>query len=224
DFPGEWNESKWGVHDHLVFDRALTELDTTTGPFFKVILSLSSHEPFDVPMKPKVPGQSEESMFLNSVYYTDQCLAAFIDRARQKPWWNNTLMIFVADHGHRHPRNKELKDKERFRIPFLMIGNVVKKDTVIHTYASQTDIANTLLSQLANPSSDFKFSNNALSPEAKSFAYYFFNDGYGMVAPDKYIIYDNTGRQFLRREGVTEEELEESKGYQQILFSDYNRK
>jgi phosphoglycerol transferase MdoB-like AlkP superfamily enzyme len=48
DFPGQ-DVSKWGVHDHLVFERAFQEIDSARSPFFKVILSLSSHEPFDVP-------------------------------------------------------------------------------------------------------------------------------------------------------------------------------
>ena len=224
DFPSEWNESKWGVHDHLVFDRAFLECDTATTPFFKVILSLSSHEPFDVPMKPFFQGNDEEALFLNSCRYTDQSLGVFVRNAKEKSWWKNTVMIFVADHGHRLPRNKEIKDKERFRIPLLMIGGAIRKDTIIHTVASQTDIANTLLGQLSKPGKEFKFSKNILTPETKSFAAYFFNDGYGFVAPGKYIIHDNTGKQFLRRHGASEEDLDISKAYQQMLYSDYNRR
>src|SRR5690606_7393298 len=71
DFDDELYTSKWGVHDHHMFKRALEELDTTTAPFFKVILTLSSHEPFDVPIEPLLPGNDAESLFLNSCHYTD---------------------------------------------------------------------------------------------------------------------------------------------------------
>jgi phosphoglycerol transferase MdoB-like AlkP superfamily enzyme len=71
DFPDEWNTSKWGIHDHYVFGQTLLECDTSASPFFKVVLSLSSHEPFDVPMAPFIQGSDEESRFLNSCYYTD---------------------------------------------------------------------------------------------------------------------------------------------------------
>ncbi len=224
DFPSEFNESKWGVHDHIVFQRALQECDSTRQPFFKVILSLSSHEPFDVPMVPKFPGSDGESLFLNSCYYTDKCIGDFIIKAKASPWWDNTVIMFVADHGHRLPRNKELKDKERYRIPFLMVGGAVKKDTLIDKYGGQTDIANTVLAQLTHPSPAFTFSKDILSPASRSFAVYYFNDGYGFVSPDKYIIYDNVGKQFIRKDGASAEDLDRSKSYEQILFTDYNNK
>ncbi|MDQ2658252.1 MAG: sulfatase-like hydrolase/transferase [Bacteroidota bacterium] len=224
DFPDELNESKWGVHDHIVFQRALQECDTTRNPFFKVILSLSSHEPFDVPMVPKISGDDEESLFLNSCYYTDQSIGEFIVKAKTSPWWDNTVIIFVADHGHRSPGKKEIKDRERYHIPLLMIGGAIKGDTVINKYAGQTDLANTLLGQLGRPSAAFTFSKDIVAPSSKSFATYFFNDGYGFVTDDEYIIFDNIGKQFLRRDGADDGDLDRSRAYEQILFVDYNNK
>lgn len=224
DFPSELNHSKWGVHDHIVFHRALQECDTARHPFFKVILSLSSHEPFDVPMVPKIPGHDEESLFLNSCYYTDKCIGDFIIKAKASPWWNDTVVMFVADHGHRFPRNKALQDKERFRIPFLMVGGAVKRDTVIEKFGGQTDIANTLLGQLSHPSGAFTFSKDLLDPSSRSFATYFFNDGYGFVTPGEYIVFDNVSKSFMRKDGAKQEDLERSEAYEQILFADFNSK
>jgi phosphoglycerol transferase MdoB-like AlkP superfamily enzyme len=225
DFPRELNVSKWGVHDEFVFDRVLAECDSARNPFFKVVLTLSSHEPFDVPMKPYIKGSDEESLFLNSCHYTDRCVGEFIKEAKQQPWWNTTCVIFIADHGNRHPHNKELKSKERFRIPMLWIGGAVnKRDTVVHTYASQTDIANTLLAQLNNVDTTFMFSKNIFGNKVKSFTNYFFNDGYGMVTPRQYIIYDNAGNQFLKQEGATPHDLDVSKAYQEVLYEDYNKR
>lgn len=224
DFPDELNESKWGVHDHFVFERAFQECDTARSPFFKVILSLSSHEPFDVPMVPVFPGQDAESLFLNSCYYTDQALGDFIRKSKAKPWWENTVVILVADHGHRLPGKKEIKDKERFHIPFLITGGAVKKDSVISRYGGHTDIANTLLAQFGRSSRTFRFSKNLLSPVAQSFSVYFFDDGYGFVNDEVYLIYDNPGKQFLRTAGAGAKDLLKSQSYQQILFTDYNKK
>lgn len=224
DFPGEFNQSKWGVHDHIVFQRALHDCDTASQPFFKVILSLSSHEPFDVPMVPKISGNDIESLFLNSCYYTDQSVGEFILKAKTAPWWENTVIVFVADHGHPLPGKKEIKDKERYRIPLLMVGGAVRTDTVIHKYAGQTDIANTLLGQFGKISNAFTFSKNILSPSSKSFALYFYNDGFGFVSENQYVVYDNTGKQFLRNEGAAPEDLDRARSYEQILFTDYNNK
>ena len=226
DFDDEVNYSKWGVHDHIVLDRAFNECDSAVSPFFKVILTLSSHEPFDVPLTSEFlqDYQGEEGLFLNSCHYTDSTIGNFIRRAKETSWWKNTVFIFVADHGHRQPGNKEAKDKERFRIPFLMIGGAIKKDTIVHTYGSQTDIANTLLAQIDKKSTEFVYSKDLMNKDAKSFAAYFFNDGYGFVAPDKYIVHDNPGKQFLKHVGVSQKDIEVSKSYQQILYSDYNKK
>ena len=63
----------------------------------KTFLTLSSHEPFDVPMS------RLEHPYLNSVAYTDSCLGAFVDTLRQSPLWENLLIVFVADHTMRYP-------------------------------------------------------------------------------------------------------------------------
>lgn len=224
DFDDDINESKWGIHDHIVFQRALSECDSAKSPFFKVILSLSSHEPFDVPMAPFIKGTDEESLFLNSCHYTDKCIGEFISKARQSAWWSNTLVIFVADHGHRLPVNAQLSEKERFHIPLLFTGGVIKKDSIVNTIANQTDIANTLLGQVGRPKAEFTFSKNIFSPSAKSFAAYYFNNGYGFITPNAYLVYDNTAKHLMKNEGGTEELINISKAYQQTLYSDYNAK
>jgi phosphoglycerol transferase MdoB-like AlkP superfamily enzyme len=225
DFDDELNTSKWGVHDHLMFGKALEELKGAKSPFFKVILTLSSHEPFDVPMVPYIKGKTQEDLFLNSCHYTDKCVSDFIAECKQQEWWSNSVIIITADHGHRHPGNKQLKDHRRFKIPLLLLGGVIEKDTVIHTYGGQTDIANTLLGQLDKPQPEFVFSRNLLTSNPKSFAAYFFNDGYGFLLPhNKFIVYDNPGKQFLVQENVTPAEINLSKAYQQRLYSDYNKR
>jgi phosphoglycerol transferase MdoB-like AlkP superfamily enzyme len=222
DFPDSLYTSKWGVHDQYMFDQVQRELDTTQGKFFKVILTLSSHEPFDVPMKTFRAGNDEESMFINSCHYTDQCIGKFVSYCKAQPWWDETLLIITADHGHRHPGNRNLSQKERFHIPLLFTGGAVSTDTTIQVIGSQTDIANTLLGQLSQTSKDFLFSKNLLSIGSPPFAAYYFTDGYGFILPHAFMVYDNAGKRFLNVEGATTPDLELSKAYQQRLFTNYN--
>ncbi len=223
DFPSEQNKSKWGVHDHFMLERAIAEIDTTRGPFFKAILTLSSHEPFDVPMDRFIPGDDTESLFLNACHYTDKSLGDFIATAQTKPWWNNTVIVLTADHGHPLPGNKELTDIRRFKTPLLMLGGAIKKDTVIHTLSGQTDIVNTLLAQVDKADPAFRFSKNIMGSNTIPFAAYFFNDGFGFIEPDTYMIYDNPGKQFIKTAGnPTDEDIRTAKAYMQILYSDYN--
>ena len=222
DFDSDLNTSKWGVHDGFVGERALQELDTASTPFFKVWLTQSSHEPFTVPAKPKFLDNSLDHQFFNSCHYTDSCLGAFIDKLKLRTDWNNTLVIITADHGHRLPGNREIQSKERFHIPLLLVGGVIKKDSIIHTVGSQTDIANTLLGQLDKPSPDFIFSKDLLGNRVNPHAAFFFNNGFGLVMPDKLMVFDNTAKQFIKEENVTDQDKNIAKAYQQKLYSDFN--
>jgi len=223
EFDSDINDSKWGVADHYVFNQLLQECDTATAPFFKVMLSLSSHEPFEVPMETVIKGVDESSMFLNACYYTDKSLGEFIRKAKQQTWWKNTLIIITADHGHRFPNPDELKEKERFKIPMLWLGGAIKTDTTIENFGGQTDLSSTLLNQLSFDQSGFLFSHNILSENKNSFALYIFNNGYGYVSPTNENIYDFDLQDYLKQEGNPKENAG-GKAYMQKLFDDYNKK
>ncbi len=222
DFEESLDNSKWGVADHFVFERLLQESDSAKNPFFKVMLSLSSHEPFEVPMEPVIKGNDERSLFLNSCFYTDKSLGAFIDQAKKTNWWGNTLIIITADHGHRFPNAEELKDKERFKIPMLWLGGALtKQDTVIHTISGQTDIANTLLGQVSKTQSIFPFSKNIFDTRVTPFAVYIFNSGFGYIDTSGETIYDFDYKNYIKQES-NEKGLRAGKAYMQTLFNDYN--
>jgi phosphoglycerol transferase MdoB-like AlkP superfamily enzyme len=225
DFPDDLDNSKWGVADQYVFDQTLSEIDSTHQPFFKAVLTLSSHEPFEVPMQPVIKGDDEPSKYMNSCFYADKSLGEFIQKAKKSSWWKNTLIIITADHGHRLPGGKRVEVKEKFHIPLIWTGGAIKNDSVIHTIGNQSDIANTLLGQLAKPSTDLIFSKDLFGSRTKDFAIYVFNDGYGYLDNDRYAVYDNPGKQYLVKEGVNQdEELNFSRAYIQKLYSDYNSK
>ena len=65
DFPKSYRNSKWGVHDEHVFNYLLTDIDSAKAPFFKMFFTLSSHEPFEIPAKPKFNGKTEVEQFLS---------------------------------------------------------------------------------------------------------------------------------------------------------------
>jgi phosphoglycerol transferase MdoB-like AlkP superfamily enzyme len=223
DFPGSIEQSKWGIHDHFVFDRLLEECDTAKGPFFKMMLTLSSHEPFDVPLDPPyLEGPDERNLFLNACHYTDKSLGDFIAKARTKDWWKNTWVIITADHGHRYPDSEELQDKGRFRIPMLWLGGAVSKsDTVVHTTGSQTDIVNSVLAQVGKASPEFTFSKDMMNKQVKSYAVYIFNNGYGYVDGVNEHIYDFNLNDYVSKTGNAEDA---GRAYMQVLFTDYSNR
>jgi phosphoglycerol transferase MdoB-like AlkP superfamily enzyme len=224
-FPAALSTSNWGVPDHHLFHSLTEESDNASSPFFHVLLTLSSHYPFDVPMEPVFPGTDRLTNFKNSIYYTDRSLGEFIETAKTKEWWDQTLIIFVTDHGSRVGKDSPF-DKIKFNIPMLWLGGALNiRDTIIHKIGSQTDIPLTLLNQLDLPSDDFIFSKDLLSEDSKSFAYYTYNDGFGFLYDSSVSVYSLITNEFLQND-FPDSSLDVDPGlaFLQNLMNDFNEK
>jgi phosphoglycerol transferase MdoB-like AlkP superfamily enzyme len=224
DFPQELNTSKWGVHDEFVFEKFFEETQRAVTPFFKIMMTQSSHEPFDVPMETVIEGKDEISQFLNSAYYADKQLGIFIDKAKKTSWWENTFVVITADHGHLYPNNPGVSNPDRFKIPMLWLGGALNAaDTVIHSVSCQTDIPNTILAQFGMDAHEFKFGQNILGNNFNPFAVYLYNNGFGMIRPGRLFVYDNVSNSIIQQAGnVQEEDLSEGKAFVQTLYWDFN--
>ena len=75
-------------------------------------------------------------------------------------------------------------------IPLILIGGAIKQPLVVDTYASQIDIAATLLAQLGLPHDEFTFSKNILNPGSPHFAYFTRPDYFGMITADNQLVYN----------------------------------
>ncbi len=188
--PSNYN-SKWGVHDHVLFEALKDSMGSVKEPFFRVVLTLSSHEPFEVPMEPVFKGKDDLTKFKNSVLYTDKTVGDFIKWAKGTSWWNNTLVILVADHCRRNSLDELVYSQEIFRIPMVWIGGAVSSSGLrIGKLGTQVDIPVTLLDQLGLPGS-FPFSRDLLTKESDSFAFYTFNEGFAFLTDSSTVIYDH---------------------------------
>lgn len=220
----DWN-SKWGAHDHVVLSRVLLDMRSAPHPSLITILTLSSHEPFEVPMPRVITGTSSEAQFLNSHVYTDRSVTAFIERGKREPWWDSTLVIITADHGHHYPETPMMVEegKAQYAIPMIWLGGALAvRDTVINKIASQTDIAKTLLDQLGLSSSEYRWSRDFLTDHAPSFAYYAFNDGFGFVDSDGSYVFDNVAQHVIHQEGkVSAAAIAAGRSFQQATAQAY---
>jgi len=227
DFESKDLNSKWGAHDHVVFERLLKDLNNKPHePFFTFLFTLSSHEPFDVPMKRVIEGNSEDSLFLNAAHYADQSLKNFIEKAKKTTWWENTLVILVADHGTIIPFNTPNHALEKFQIPMIWLGGALSvKDTVLTKYASQTDIAKTLLVQMNVSARNFEYSNNIFAQDFEGYAFYAFNNGFGFVEKNTKLIFDNNNGKYILSESVSDSlQLDYGKALLQVLSDDFQRR
>lgn len=222
DFPISERTTSWGVHDQYVFDRFYHNIKDEKEPFFAVLYTLSSHEPYDVPMKPHFKGNDETTLFKNSIYYTDSIIGAFIQEFKKNSLWTNTLVVFVADHGHHLPGNDPVYAPSKFHIPLIFSGGALNARGKINTIGSQTDIATTLLNLLDLPTTDFKWGKDLLDSSAKSFAFYSFNNGFGFVTPNGAVTIDNVSKKIIHRDkGVDTAAIQFGKAYMQVSYQDF---
>lgn len=224
EFSKKDQNSKWGAHDGVVMEKVFEGMNTSAQPFFCNWLTLTSHEPFETPVNTVIPGSDDESLFLNSLHYTDSILNQLVQKCRQQPWWNNTVMVIVADHGHRLPRTgKKLDD---FRIPILFLGGALSRQGVqIPGTVSQIDIAATLLGGLGYDHSKFTFSKDVLNTTNKQFAYMSFNNGFGFVQPQSFFFFDNQGKQIMEQGGkLDSNDVRAGKAFEQMTFQNYINK
>lgn len=213
--------SKWGAHDNVVKDSIINTLSRARRPFFFNWLTLSSHEPFETPVSVVIPGEDDRSKFLNSLHFSDSVIFRLISRGQEQPWWDSTLVIIIADHGHRLPRS--ISRKEDFHIPMIWTGGAIQnKGITISTVMSQTDLAATLCNQLGIANQYFPWSRDILREGQPAWAYFCFNNGFGLVEPEGHFIFDNAGRRLIEKSGRTDSlMIQQGQALQQLTFADY---
>lgn len=216
DFPVKDRLSKWGAPDDVVFSRLMKDLkQKQKEPFLKILQTSSSHEPFDVPYR------RLNDPYLNSVAYTDSCLGAFVNSFRKTPYWENSVLIMVADHSIYYEGMSGNYDTLRYRIPLLMAGGAVNQAMKVPVYASQIDIAATLLYQLDLPHEEFKFSKNILNPASPHFGYFTNNNLFGMITAGNQLVYDCDLRSVTGDSGNNKgENLKKGQAFLQVLYDD----
>lgn len=181
-YPTSERSGKWGIPDHIMFERFYEEvLQEEERPFFKVLMTLSNHEPFIVPGTPKFGNDNLRQKFLSSAYYADSCLGAFMQKMKQTGLWDDLLIVLVADHGARPPDYSKNHDPRKYHIPLLWTGGAVKQDTVVTKYGSQADFAVTLMHQMNMNTEDYILGKDLLDPSSQSFAFYSYKNGIGML-------------------------------------------
>ncbi len=179
--------AKWGVRDDITFQTVRQTIAGHDGshPLLIGYSTLSSHEPWDV------PGRRNDDPVLNAFAYLDDCLADFIDSVRSTPRWDNLLVIITADHGLVNIETGLADPWEKNHIPMLWVGGAVRQPKVVDVLCNQSDLAATLLSQMAIAHDDFTFSRDVLSSKyTHSTAVNNYNNAQWVIDSTGLLLYD----------------------------------
>ena len=180
----EQRSANWGVRDDITFKTLLQMATTTEPPYLIGFSTLSSHEPWDVPIKKY---DDEEA---NTFYYLDQCIGQFTDHLKQTPQWKNTLIVLLPDHSIDF-QNVHQDSILRNRIPMVWVGGAVKAPRRINTICNQTDLVATLLAQMHLPHDAFRWSRDVMSRSYRyPFAMHTYRNGYTVIDSTGMMVYD----------------------------------
>jgi phosphoglycerol transferase MdoB-like AlkP superfamily enzyme len=140
-------ENIWGVADEHLFDQVLREIDAEKAarpkrPVFVHVMTTSNHRPYTYPpgrIDIPPPGGRE-----GGVKYTDYALGRFLEQARARPWFRDTLFVITADHGA-NARGGLRIPVDKYLIPVFVYAPAQLAPMRVDRLMSQIDIAPTLL-------------------------------------------------------------------------------
>ena len=185
----------WGVPDEVVFDRAHQEFEELGDQqFFGVILTVSNHEPYDIPAGrvPMLPADDERNRQLNAFRYADWAMGEFFRKARTSPYFGRTIFVLVADHGQGLNRRWAL-DVPGYRVPCVIYAPGIIPPARVRTVASQTDIPPTLLALMGGQYEHCFLGRNILAVRP--------GDGFALLHEDEYLGWVRGRRALLLRPG-----------------------
>lgn len=151
------SDPTWGVSDQDMFDRSIVELNQLEDdkPFYALLQTLSNHTPYALPdvlpIEP-VTGHGSLDLHLTAMRYSDWALGEFFKKAKQQPWYKDTLFVVLGDHGFGAPEQMTEMDLYRFHVPMLLLAPGIQEQFGTHnaTVASQVDMVPTIMGRLGD--------------------------------------------------------------------------
>lgn len=200
----EQHSANWGVRDDITFNTLYQQIVAMPQEerFLIGYSTLSSHEPWDVPIKKY--DQKEPNAF----YYLDQCIGDFINKLKKTPQWENLLVVFLPDHSIDFGEYTETHPL-RNKIPLIWVGGAVRAHQEISQFCNQTDLAATLLAQLHLSHKEFRWSRDVLGVSYQyPFAVHNYNNGFSLTDSTGFIVYDLGASQLIKAESSQSQRLE----------------
>ncbi len=176
----------WGVADEMLFNEAIKQLDGDSKngvKRFMHIMTTSNHRPYTYPEgRIDIPSKTGRN---GAVKYTDWAIHNFLEEAKKKPWFDDTLFIILADHNA-SVAGKISLPPNKYIVPALFYAPKMLPPQKIDFMSSQIDIPPTILAMLGIKTGGVFFGQNLLAanPQPRAFLVNYQELGYLIPAPD----------------------------------------
>jgi phosphoglycerol transferase MdoB-like AlkP superfamily enzyme len=199
DYSYTGEEGIWGVPDHIMLEQAIPHLNALSKdskPFFATLITASDHGPYILPegisLKPK-----SAKVELQLVEYADWSLGNFMKSASKQSWFENTIFVFVADHGMNFKPSYEIS-LPYHHIPLIIYSPKYIKPKEETKLGEQIDIYPTILSIL-----NISFINNSfgidLTHENHKYIFFTSDENIGCMDNEYFYISTKTGSELLHK-------------------------
>ncbi len=141
-------KNAWGMADEDLYNQTLKLADADYAkqqPFLLQLMTTSNHRPYTYPDN-RIDIKSGNGRD-GAVKYTDYAIGQFLEQARKKPWFDNTIFVFVADHTAGSAGKEDLPIAN-YQIPLFIYAPKLIEARETAQLASQIDLAPTLLGLL----------------------------------------------------------------------------
>lgn len=151
DYPASEVKTTLGVPDDYMFRYAIpviNKMAKSNKPFFTALMTTSNHGPYYIPdyYHPNTTNLNDQI-----IEYSDWSLKQFITMASKEKWFNNTIFVFVADHGIPFDASYSIS-LNYFHSPLIIYApELLSTKRVYSQIGSQLDVFPTLLGLLKKP-------------------------------------------------------------------------
>lgn len=161
EYPGDDYDGNWGVFDEPFYYFFIDKCNGMKQPFVNVFFTLSSHHPYSIPAKQKGRFPKGSLPIHESIGYADFALQQFFGKAKQAPWFSNTLFVITADHTGPAERPEYNTSLGHYCIPILFYHPGDSLRGISARVTQQTDIIPGILDYL-NYNEPFSAFGNSL--------------------------------------------------------------
>ncbi len=190
--------STLGVPDHVLFDEFITTVNnrSSKSAFLGVLMTSTDHGPWiipqDISFKPSSRDEQERC-----TQYADWAIGQFMQKVKKQTWYNNTVFLFVADHGISNgPYEMTLTFNH---VPLIIHQPTMFKADTVSYPCFQPDVTATIMGIVGGPFNNRTFGINILK-QHHPFVVFSADDKLALIDSSGYFYYEtlSNSQKYLR--------------------------
>jgi len=228
-------DGEWGIWDEPFLQYFARNLTKTKEPFLSAVFTLSSHHPYQVPVKYKNKFREGNLKIQRSIMYADYALSRFFATATKMPWFDHTLFVITADHTSEACLPSYRTRPGSYEIPILFYRHNSSLKGSSSMTAQQTDILPSVLNYLHFRSPFIAFGQSVFQPEVPHLAVSYLNNSWQLIMDgnsmewdgDKATSFFNFHTDSLLKNNLASQKSQEQKRmefYLEAIIQQYNNR